>query len=592
MLVIKLKFNARKAIYNLGRAYKLRQEKKEIRKKPLIIHKHRILEKEEKEVFEPSKRKEIEVKKTGISIKDIGSFKKLYKKESVPLEEEKELTGLNIKYPLTPPYPSKGEKVYSWCNIKWDSPSNSLIYYVIEPSITPIEKKEMEKIKEIIEDKIDVRFELLKSGKASNYLKQTIGEIINTFGIKLNPQRKAIYEYYILRDFIGLGKIQSILNDPNLEDISCDGIKIPIYVYHRNPLYGSIRTNIMFETNEEVDSFLMKLSQRCGKNVSVAEPLFQGALPDGSRVQGTLATDIARRGSNFTIRKFTKDPLTPIHMLEFGTLDAKTLAYLWMLIDNNQSILISGPTASGKTSLLNVLSLFIRPSLKIISIEDTPELRLPHAHWVPEVARESIRSTGKGLISGQVDLFDLLKSSLRQRPDFIIVGEVRGKEAYVLFQQMATGHPGLSTIHADSMDKVIDRLTTPPINLPASLLETLDLILFIKKLKYKGSYVRKVSDIKEILGYDTKEKRLIINDVFGWDASTDNFVVKNDSILFNKIKESRGMNEDELKKELKNRIKVLNWMKEKKISHFKNVGKVISAYYSNPQRVIEYIEGE
>lgn len=589
MLVIKLKFNARKAIYNLGRAYKLRDETKEIRKKPLIIRKYKVLRKER---FEPSKKKEIEAKKTGISIKDIGSLKGLGKKELISLEEKEELTKLNIKYPLTPPYPSKGEKVYSWCNIRWDPRLNSLVYYVIEPSITPPEKKEMEKIKEIIEDKIDVRFELLKSGEASNYLKQTIENIINTFGIKLNSQRKEVCEYYILRDFIGLGKIQPMINDPNLEDISCDGVKIPIYVYHRNPLYGSIRTNVMFETNEELDSFLMKLSQRCGKNVSVAEPLFQGALPDGSRVQGTLATDIARRGSNFTIRKFTKDPLTPIHMLEFGTLDAKTLAYLWMLIDNNQSILISGPTASGKTSLLNVLSLFIRPSLKIISIEDTPELRLPHSHWVPEVARESIRTTGEGLIPGQVDLFDLLKSSLRQRPDFIIVGEVRGKEAYVLFQQMATGHPGLSTIHADSMDKVIDRLTTPPINLPASLLETLDLVIFIKKLKYKGSYVRKVSDIKEILGYDTKEKKLRINDVFEWDASTDNFVVKNDSILFNKIKETRGMNEDEIKRELRNKIKVLNWMKEKKISHFKNVSKVISAYYSNPQKVIDFIEGE
>ncbi|MBU4245900.1 MAG: type II/IV secretion system ATPase subunit, partial [Nanoarchaeota archaeon] len=324
----------------------------------------------------------------------------------------------------------------------------------------------------------------------------------------------------------------------------------------------------------------------CGRSISVSEPLSEGALPEGSRVQATLGTDIARRGSNFTIRKFTSDPLTPMHLLASGTLNEKMLAYFWYAIENNASILISGPTASGKTSLLNALSLFIKPSLKIVTIEDTPELKLPHTHWVPEVSRQGVLGMGSKMV-GEVSMFDLLKGSLRQRPDYIIVGEVRGDEAYVLFQQMASGHSGLSTIHADSIDKVVDRLTTPPINLPPMLLETLDFVIFVKHIRYRGRYVRRIMEVREIQKYDTKDKEIKTLRVFRWFPKTDKFDTDASSALLKKISLDTGITEEQVKAEINKRIKVIKWLKENKITDYRDVGRIIAAFYTNPDALLE-----
>lgn len=352
-------------------------------------------------------------------------------------EEKDMLRNINITYPLIPENPRKAEKVYAYARIKWDSQRNELIYSVVEPYITDKERGIIEAVKKELEERLDIDFMRLGEIRAKELLLEEIKNIISKMKY-MDRGKTDVINYYVQRNVIGLGKIEPLMRDKNIEDISCDGEKIPIFIYHRNPLFGSVMTNVMFEDTDELDTFAMKLSQKCGKSISVAEPMVEGSLPDGSRVHATLGTDIARRGSNFTIRRFTKSPLTPVHMLEYGTLDSIQLAYLWLAIENRKSLLISGGTASGKTSLLNALSLFIRPSMKIVSIEDTPELSLPHPHWVPEVARTPI---GEGKRPGEVSLFDLLKSSLRQRPDYIIVGEVRGAEAYVLFQQIASIPP-------------------------------------------------------------------------------------------------------------------------------------------------------
>ncbi len=519
----------------------------------------------------------------------IGDVKKLSGKG---IKEEESLRDVDITYPLTPVNPKRGKKIYAWCATRWDSKSNSLIYNVREPHISLDDIRSIERLKKIIEETIDVDFKTVKKEAAIKYLKDSINKIIGQFGLELGPEKQKIYEYYIIRDFLDLGKIQPILNDENIEDISCDGINLPIFVNHRDPKFGSLKTNVSFGRREELDELIIKLSQRCEKSISVAEPLLQGALPGGSRVQATLGVDIARRGSNFTIRKFTKEPLTPIHLLNFDTVDVKTLAYLWLLIEYNNSILVSGSTASGKTSLLNALSLFIRPTLKIVSIEDTPELRLPHVHWVPEVSRESFGGGVSEKKHGEVSLFDLLKGSLRQRPDYIIVGEVRGKEAFVLFQQMATGHAGLATLHATSLEKVIDRLITPPINLPPSLLETLDAMVFIKRTRRKGEYVRKISEVLEIVEYDNKKKDLISNKVVKWNAATNKFNNPNGSYLLGKISETFGIKEGNIKRELYDRMKVLSWMQDKYITHYKQVSKVINAYYSRREDLMALIEAE
>jgi flagellar protein FlaI len=415
-----------------------------------------------------------------------------------------------------------------------------------------------------------------------------IDDTVRYFKFRLSKEEVEIVRYYVERDFLGFGKIEAIMKDPNVEDISCDGVNIPVFVFHRDPRLGSIPTNIVFEDPEELDSFIIKLAQLAGKSISINEPLVNGTLPDGSRLQATLATDIARRGSNFTIRKFMEEPLTPVHLIKYGTADERVLAYLWLAVDYGRSILIAGGAASGKTTMLNVLSLFIRPDKKIISIEDTAEIVLPHPHWVSHVARTPI-STGK---EGEVDLFQLLKESLRQRPDYIVLGEVRGQEAYVLFQQMATGHPSFATIHAENFPKLIDRLTSPPISLPEGLIGSLDIVVFMQRVRYKEKFVRRVTEVIEMVGFPKEGKSPIVNYVFKWDPFKDSFDIGEKSVMLKKISQSTGLSEKDVIDEFQRRVAILRWMKEKNIVDLKDIYAIFSAYYTMPNRVLALIESE
>ncbi|HID41941.1 MAG TPA: type IV secretion system protein VirB11, partial [Pyrodictium sp.] len=345
-------------------------------------------------------------------------------------------------------------------------------------------------------------------------------------------------------------------------------------------------TNIVFETEEELDSFVMKLAQRTGKTVSAAQPLLDGTLPDGSRVQITYGKDIARRGSNFSIRKFTKEPLTPVDLINYGTANEEIFAYLWSAIESQLSILVAGGTATGKTTLLNAIALFIKPEMKIVSIEDTAELQLPHPNWIPQVARVGFGPSNYGAI----DMFDLLKAALRQRPDYIIVGEVRGKEAYVLFQGIATGHPALGTIHADSMRAIIDRLTSPPINLPMVLLENLDIAVFMTRTRVKGEYVRRVASIEEIIGYNYRKKMIEWIKSFEWDPASDTFI-SHKSYILRKIMESKGLKEEEFREDLKFKRDILSWLRKNNIRNYKEIAKYIELYYYEPEKLSKIIYG-
>ncbi len=502
--------------------------------------------------------------------------------------EEMDKTKVNIIYPLIPRKPAKGQQVFAYANIKWSPRENALVYYLIEPALSDTEKELLNQIKSTLIERLDVDFAALKKGEAKDYLRKRFEEAVKVMA-PLPQQKQQQLLYYIERDFIGLERIEPLMQDTNIEDVSCDGVGIPIYIYHRDPTIGSIRTNIVFENKEYLDSFVNKLTQRCGKTISVASPLVDASLPDGSRLQATLGTDIARRGSNFTLRKFTEEPLTPVHMLKFGTMDAKILAYLWLMAEHGKSTLIAGGTASGKTSLLNALSLFIRPELKIVSIEDTPELRLPHPHWVPQVARQPIAEV-EGRKLGEVDMFDLLRESLRQRPDYIIVGEVRGKEAYVLFQQIATGHAGYATIHADTMEKLVDRLTTPPISLPASLIENLDSIVFIVRVKRGDVYVRRVYSVQEVVGFDRERNLPVTNEIFRWDAGRDVFATVNPSIVVKNISDQTGFSEASLQNNIGLKIKVLEWMLKNNITDYRTFAGIMKLYYTNQERLAELME--
>ncbi len=497
--------------------------------------------------------------------------------------EEADLKDFKMSYSLIPRKPARGERVYAYADIRWNPKFGELVYYVVEPEMSQYDMEVIESTKIILEERLDIDFFKVGEIKAKNLLREEIYKILKTKP-DMNPGKIDSIRYCLERDIVGLGKVEPMFNDPNIEDISCDGINIPIYVYHRNPGLGSLKTNVVFKTEEELNSFVVKMAQRARKSISIAEPLLDASLPDGSRMQATLGTDIARKGSNFTIRKFTEKPLTPVHMLNYGTLNSTQIAYLWMAIDNGKSILISGGTATGKTSMLNTLSLFIRPNLKIVSIEDTPELRLPHPHWVPEVARTPLSLKGS---AGEVSLFDLLKSSLRQRPDYIVMGEVRGKEAFVLFQQIATGHPSLATIHAASITQLVDRLTTPPISLPPSLIENINIIVFLTLTRLGNRYVRRADKILEVTGI--KDKVPTTSTIFSWKPSEDEFKTEESSVVMRSVAERQALDEAELKDELARRKSVIEWMYKQEIFDYREVARVISTYYTNPERVMTVI---
>lgn len=491
------------------------------------------------------------------------------------------LKQVNIYYNLIPGQVEG--KYLAYANIKWNPSTSELTYTIIEPPLGPGDKELIKDIKRELEQRLDIDFSKLGAIKSKELLREEIRDILSVIE-GIDPSKISVLSYHVEKEVIGLGPIEPLMKDPNIEDISCDGRGVPIYIYHRDPRFASLKTNLVFDVHEDLDNFVLKLAQKCNKTISIAEPLLDGTLTDGSRVQATLGTDIARKGSNFTIRKFTETPLTPIHMLKFKTINSLELAYLWIAVENGQSILISGGTATGKTSLLNALSLFIPPSAKVVSIEDTSELRLPHPHWIPEVARNPIGIKNK---VGEVTLFDLLKSSLRQRPDYIVLGEVRGREAFVLFQQMATGHPSLATIHAASMPQLIDRLITPPISLPPTLLENIDVIVFLVISKLKGVFIRRANTIEEVVG--VKNNNPVTNKIFRWQPVSDSQLVLNKSTVLKKISERLGMTEEEVKEELIRRKIILDWMLGQEIIDYREVAKVITTYYTAPQRLIDLL---
>ena len=497
-------------------------------------------------------------------------------RRSIPVEwTHPNFRDVDERYPLIPPHAE--------AHIYWDDGENALRYDVIEPPLTKEEKELLDQIKSLLLDLIEVSsYDISKKSDPEKYIREKFNEIVDDYGFELSPNQREKLAYYVVRDFVGLEKIEPLMRDPNIEDISCIGPGVPIYVYHRR--YGSLKTNVLFSSSEELNRFIVKLAQICGRHVSVANPLLEGALPDGSRVQATYAVtkDISTRGSNFAIRKFTKDPLTITDLINFGTIPPLLAAYLWLAIEYRQSILISGGTATGKTSLLNALSMFIPPGAKVVSIEDTPELRLPHEHWVQMIAREA---PGEGKA---VTMFDLLKAALRERPDYIIVGEVRGREAYVLFQGMATGHPGMATIHAEDLETLVDRLTTPPISLPVSLLHALDIVIFMGHARVGSIDVRRVKEVHEVVTVDLKNGRPITNHLVRWVPGEDRFeFVSDKSYVLDKIIRERGISPDSVWGELRRRAFVLNWMKDNNVRYYRDVGRIIARYYKDPEKLLE-----
>jgi flagellar protein FlaI len=449
--------------------------------------------------------------------------------------------------------------------------------------LQPDEKTHLNEIKTLLMEEIDVNLKDIESKeKAETYLKQKIAELVKKYRIKIPAEAVDKLTYFIIRDFVGYGKIDPLMKDPLIEDISTDGVNIPIYIWHR--LYESLPTNIMFKDASELDSFVIRLAYLAGKNISIAAPILDASLPDGSRIQLTYGREVTRRGSTFTIRRFKADPLTISDLIGFNTISSEIAAYLWYLIENRASVLVAGGVASGKTTILNCLSMFIKPEMKIVSVEDTQEINLPHENWIPSVVRSGFKGDEKQ--SGTITLFDLLKAAVRQRPDYIIVGEVRGEEAYTLFQAMATGHLGMCTIHAESAEAVVNRLESEPMNIPKPLIAMTNVILVMERTEVKEKPARRVRTATEVKGFDAKASEILTEEVFRWNPKNDKFT-SGKSALLEKHMRKTGLSEEEMQRELNYRKTVLEWMVQKGIRHHTEVANVIREYYANPNRVFQ-----
>ncbi len=489
------------------------------------------------------------------------------------LKAPNDKTEVDVRYPLILPF--------VFVHIYWNKELGELIYEVEEPILSDEERIMLEELEEAMRDIINVDIVQEKNIESLvEYTDRTTKLLVSELSMSIDDDTYNRIFYYIFRDFVGLNKIEAIMKDYFIEDIECNGIDTPVYIVHR--IYRNIKTNIVYNDVEELANFVEKLAQKSGRYISYANPLLDATLPDGSRVNATYTKDITSRGPTFTIRRFTKIPWTPIKLLTFNTLSPEMLAYFWLLVQYRSNILISGGTASGKTTLLNAIAFFIPPDARVVSIEDTRELELSRENWLPSVARTPI-STGQTV--GEVDMFSLLKNSFRQSPDYVIVGEVRGKEAFVLFQGMASGHASMSTIHADSVQGVIRRLETPPIELSPSLLETLDAVVIMTHAVVDKKQTRRLKEIVEIAQV-TNEGTAKTNTPLMWNPAADNFFFKKESIVLKKIAYKYGLKYEDLIKEFDTRTRLIYSLYKKNILDFEEVQKIILDYYREPNTVL------
>ncbi len=466
---------------------------------------------------------------------------------------------------------------YAEVEIHYDEAHNQYYYHVNEPWLSLSEKDLFQCIRESLFDNLVLSRNECNVIEAIRELKKAYIKILSKIR---PPDENNLYKrmfYYLQREFFGFGFVDAMMHDPFIEDISCDGAGKPIFVYHMK--YESMRSNLIVKDSGELDMYIMSTAQKAGKYISIAEPLADATLNDGSRIQMSLGDEVTAHGSTFTIRKFRSDPITPVDLINSGTLTPQALAYLWLCVESAKSCIFAGGTASGKTTLLNAVSLFIPPQSKIVSLEDTRELRLPHENWIPAVTRHSADLSRRG----EIDLYDLLVAALRQRPEYIIVGEVRGKEAQTLFQAMNTGHVTYSTIHADTVSGIVYRLENPPLSVPRTMLSSLDLVCIQVQVRIGGRRVRRTKHIIEILEIDPRTRELITNEVFRWEPDSDELVWRGRSFLLDLMTEERTWTAKVMQEELKRREETLVWMMQHDIRTYREVAKTIECYLSNPQ---------
>ncbi|MCD6242675.1 type II/IV secretion system ATPase subunit [Candidatus Bathyarchaeota archaeon] len=521
------------------------------------------------------------IKKLKIKI-NVGKYKKQKSKAAAPPPPPPKLIPRGYKiverYPLYEPFvhvaigqnPKTGEYKYFLDELQLDSLERTIYNRILDILLAEIEppKKEVE----------DPR----------KFFAEEAKKIIDKYRISLGWLPEVSWYkilYHAEKDLVGFGHIDALMRDPNIEDISCDGVKKPVYVWHRK--YESIETNLTFDTDEELDNLVVKLVHMAGKHVSSAFPIVDASLPGKHRLAVCYRREVTPFGTAFTIRKFREDPYSIIDLINLGTFSEEMAAYFWLCLENRASIMVLGGTAAGKTTALNALACLIKPGSKIITIEETAELNLPHENWVSLIARQSYGLGASGV--GEVTLFDLVKTSMRHRPDILIVGEVRGQEAYVLFQALATGHGGMCTMHAEDLDSAVKRLTQKPMDIAPAYIPLMNIVLTVRRVhleKRKGERRahRRVIYVDEIADYEDYRS------VFKWRPAKDDFVsTLNNSVMLASISEHVGLTRKELIKEIERRKKVLHWMRVRGIRSYKDVANIIAEYYSRPKEFYKRI---
>ncbi len=474
------------------------------------------------------------------------------------------------KYPLNPPF--------SYVDILYNQEKSSYLYFVDELKLNRTEMEIFQTLYRLIEESLESPSES-KSTSFDDHLDVILKENEKLFLNNSNTSLEKV-KYYLKRDISGFGIIDPLMHDISIEDISCSGNQQPIYVWHRN--YDSIPTNIQFSSEDKLNAFVSRIVFRAGKHISSAFPISDLALQGNHRISVLYQKEITPKGTSFTIRKFKEDPYTVIDLIKFGTINLSIAAYLWMLIEAKMSFIIIGSTASGKTTLLNAITGLVHPDYKIFSVEDVAEININHENWFTLISRSGFGLGGEG----EIGMYDLIKAGVRHRPDYLVVGEIRGSEAYVMFQAMATGHGGLCTMHADGLESAVKRLQQKPMDIPPAYISLMNCALVVKRVKESsGQSGRRVMNVAEITGANTSHA------AFTWNPRNDHFNEDlRESILFKKIAESTGKELDEVLEEHTKRMNILKWMAEQDIRDYKRVSDIVGKYYRDPNSVLIQLE--
>ncbi len=474
-------------------------------------------------------------------------------------------------YPLHPPF--------SYVNILYNQEKSSYLYFVDELKLNPEEVQIYENLYRLLEQSLESIDEKKANENFDQHLTIVLEENEKFFLNNSNASLEKV-KYYLKRDIDGFGIMDALMHDVNIEDVSCSGPQMPIYIWHRS--YDSIPTNIEFNSAEKLNSFIARVVFRAGKHISTAFPISDLALPGNHRISVLYQKEVTPKGTSFTIRKFKEDPYTVVDLAKFGTINLSVAAYLWMLVEAKMSFIIIGPTGSGKTTILNAITGLVHPDYKIFSVEDVAEININHENWFTLVARTGFGLSGEG----EIGLYDLIKAGVRHRPDYIVVGEIRGSEAYVMFQAMATGHGGLCTMHADSLESAAKRLQQKPMDIPPAYISLMNCSVVIKRVKENatGQSSRRATVISEIVNVNTSHA------VFTWNPKTDNFDEDlRESILFQKLADASGKDLTQILEEHQKRISILKWMLENDIRDYKKVSDFVGKYYRNPESLMEKI---